>query len=234
MNTKNTLIILAFTLVTLWAVISGGYLSLGPYMFLAGLAAAIGISLWAAQSLETRDLLITTVLTTVVAFLDEWTHTSSGAFSYYDGLTPSPLTVFGWSLFILGILTVSKVIMSRVSLESMDSGFFRVLPLLFSVVCIAVSVWIQNYLSVFNWTMILLYILHTALSLIYTWDREFSWNLWVMITSIVFGGVMEVMGAIEGMWIYQKGLVPLFMVFTWALRTWTILTLCSILNVDPS
>jgi len=234
MNTKNTLIILAFTLATLLAVIIGGYLSLGPYMFLAGLAAAIGLSLWAAQSMDTRDLLILTVLTTVVAFLDEWTHTSSGAFNYYDGLTPSPLTVFGWSLFILGILTVSKIIMSRVNLESLDSGFLRMLPLLFSVVCIVVSVMAQDYLSVFNWTMILLYLLHTALSLIYTRDRVFSWNLWVMITSIVFGGVMEVMGAIEGMWIYQEGLVPIFMVFTWALRTWTILTICSIFNVDPS
>ncbi|MBC8224896.1 hypothetical protein H8E65_09920, partial [Candidatus Bathyarchaeota archaeon] len=81
----------------------GGYHTLMPFMFLTGLVLASVVSLWSSLYMETKSLVTLTVVTIALAVVDEYAHTSSGAFSYFDGMTPSPLTVFGWSLLVLGI-----------------------------------------------------------------------------------------------------------------------------------
>jgi len=233
MNTKNSLMILLVSLAILVAFLYGNYLSLSPYMFMLGLVAAIGVSLWASQEMSARDLILLILITTITALIDEWIHTSAEVFAYYDQLKPSPLTVFGWSLFILCIITVAKRINARFPLSMWDRPLFHIIPLGVSMISTILFAWQQGYADVFNPLMIFLYITHFALSLLYTRSRPFSWNLWIMITSMLFGGLMEYMGALEGMWIYSHGqLVPLFMFFTWAHRTWTILAISTMFNLE--
>jgi hypothetical protein len=215
------------------ALVLGGYLSLRPYVFILGLVATVVVSLWASQGLATGDLLVLFLVTLVTALLDEWVHTSAGVFSYYDQLKPSPLTVFGWSLFILSIVALAKVVSARVPLESLETPRFRSLPVIATAILLFLSAWQQGYLDVFGWTMVLLYTAHIAASILYTSRVPLTWSLWVMLTGMLLGGAMELIGSLEGTWSYRSG-EPLvfFMVFTWALRTWTILSISRVLGVD--
>ena len=81
--------------------------------------------------------------------------------------------------------------------------------------------------------MVILYTAHIAASILYTSRVPLTWSLWVMLTGMLLGGAMELIGSLEGTWSYRSG-EPLvfFIVFTWALRTWTILSISRVLGAD--
>jgi len=227
------LIIFGLLSATVIAFFWGGYHTLVPVLFILGLIAVSTICAWAALSMETRDLVVLTVVSLATAVIDEYAHTSAGAFTYFDGMTPSPLTVFGWGLFILGILTVARFLYSRIPLETLDSGVLRVVPALISVALLVAFAWIQGYFPVFTVLLILVYIVHGVASLYYSYLHPLGWNAWVMAASLAVGALMEFLGVMEGLWVYRFGEpLPLFMAFTWALRTWTILAVSSLFDVE--
>jgi len=211
----------------------GGYHTLVPVLFILGLIAVSTICAWAALSMETRDLVVLTVVSLATAVIDEYAHTSAGAFTYFDGMTPSPLTVFGWGLFILGILTLAQFLYEKIPLGAMDSGTLRSVPVLISMALLIACAWIQGYFPVFTMLLVLVYIAHGVASLYYSRLHPFGWNAWVMVVSLVVGVLMEFLGAMEGLWVYRFGEpLPLFMAFSWTLRTWTILAVSSLFDVD--
>ena len=85
----------------------------------------------------------------------------------------------------------------------------------------------------FNPLMIAIYILLFSASLHYSYSHRFGWSLWVVASSIVFSTLMEYLGGVEGLWVYQSGApMAAFIVFTWVLRVLTILEVSSLLGVD--
>lgn len=202
-------------------------------MFASGLVVVSAICLWASTNMETRSLIILSVVTIVTAFVDEYAHTSSGAFSYYDGMKPSPLTVFGWSLLVLGYLTIARFFHRRAPLESLEHRGLRILPVLISVFLLVDSVWIQGYLPFFGLALTSVYLLHVTASLYYSYVHPLGWNFWVMVTSLILSALMEGLGGIEGLWVYQnKEPMAFFIAFTWTLRTWTILGVSSLFGAE--
>ncbi|MFX0107867.1 MAG: hypothetical protein ACFE7R_06270, partial [Candidatus Hodarchaeota archaeon] len=179
----------------------------------------------------------------VIALIDEYAHTSSGVLIYFDLGIPSLLTVMGWSLFILLILTGTEILARTTFLRQIDkweakiqSGIMRkairALPALIAIVMIVVLAYLQLYIDLFSPLLIGVYIALAIGSLYYSHLKSIGWNLSILVVSVVVGLVMELLGGIEGMWWYYY-LEPMawFMMFTWALRTWTILTCCSFLRV---
>ena len=225
--------VVALALATAAALFYGGYLSLRPYVFIVGLVAAIGVSIWASQGLATRDLFVLFLVTLVTAFIDEWIHTTAGVLAYYDQLKPAPLTVFGWSLFILSIVTLAKVISDRVPLDSIENPRLRSLPVIAFTVILFLLAWQQGYLDVFGWAMVILYAAHFVAGVLYSSKVPLSWSLWVMLLGMLLGGAMEFIGSVAGTWSYRSGEhLVYFMVFTWALRTLTILAVSQALGAD--
>jgi hypothetical protein len=211
----------------------GGYHALRPFMFASGLVVVSAICLWASMNIETRSLIILSLVTIATAFVDEYAHTSSGAFSYFDGMEPSPLPVFGWSLLVLGILTIARFIHRRAPLESLEYRDLRILPVLISVFLLIDSAWIQSYLPFFDLTLVSIYMLLIAASLYYSYVHPLGWNFWVMVTSLVLSTLMEYLGGMEGLWAYQNNEpMAFFIAFTWTLRTWTILAVSSLLGAE--
>jgi hypothetical protein len=211
----------------------GGYHVLRPIMFVSGLVVVSVICLWASMNMETRSLIILSLVTIATAFVDEYAHTSFGAFSYYDGMKPSPLTVFGWSLLVLGILTIAQFIHRRVPLESLEYRELRTMPVLISVFLLIDSAWIQGYLPFFGLTLVSVYMLLVAASLLYSYTHPLGWNFWVMVTSLILSALMEYLGGIEGLWVYQNNEpMAFFIAFTWTLRMWTILAVSSLFGAE--
>ncbi|UCF69146.1 MAG: hypothetical protein JSV80_07645, partial [Acidobacteriota bacterium] len=148
-------------------------------------------------------------------------------------MKPSPLTVFGWGLFIPAILTVAQLLHKKFPMEKPGSNTPRTTPAIISIVLLIACAWKQGYIPVLSLTLAQVYALLGIASLHYTSRHPPGWNAWVMVTSLIISALMESIGAMEGMWTYHYNeLLPFFMVFTWALRTWTILAFSSLLGVE--
>ena len=204
-----------------------------PFMFLSGLILVSIICLWSSLYMETKSLVTLILVTTAIAAVDEYAHTSSGAFSYFDGMTPSPLTVFGWSLLVLGIIAIAQFMYQKVPLIGLDGSALRSLLVLIPVLLLIVSVWAQGYLRFFGSSLVFVYIFLSLASLYYSYLHRFGWSMWVVTSSLIIGAMMEYLGGIEGLWVYQSNEpMAIFIVFTWVLRILTILGVSSLLGVE--
>ncbi len=233
MNNKNLPIVFALICATIASFFWGGYHALTPLMFLSGLFFVSVICLWASSYMETRSLVTLSIVAMVLAAVDEYAHTSSGAFSYFDGMTPSPLAVFGWSLFTLGIIATAQFLYQRAPLAGIDGGASRSLLVLIPALLIIVCAWAQGYLRFFDLLLVSVYIFLFTASLYYSYLHQFGWCMWVVTSSMIFSAVMEYLGGIEGLWVYQLNEpMAFFIVFTWALRVMTILAVSSLLGVE--
>ena len=235
MNTKNLVIIFVMILANLISFFLGGYYTLLPIMFLVGLVGASILSAWTVIGMETKDLVPFIAMATLVATIDEYAHTSAGTLTYFDNAAPSPLTVFGWSLFMILILTITKLMMKIHLLDLQNKKTPRILPVLISLILISTMVVLQGYVSVFNWVLVLVYVMLGLASFYYSYEHPLNWNLSLMTSSLAFGFYMEFTGALEGLWTFRfMEPVSLFIVFSWPLRTWAVNAFCLLFNVDFS
>ena len=233
MKHSNALIMLALIAANMLAFFWGGYHTLTPILYASGLALASAVYIWAAMRMETRDLTVLTATSVALAFIDEYAHTTAETFTYFDRMKPSPLTVFGWGLFIPAILTIAQLLHEKLPLKTLGSGTPKTAPAIITIVLLIACAWTQGYLPVLSLTLAQVYALLGVASLYYTSRNPHGWNAWVMATSLIISTLMESIGAMEGMWTFRfNEPLPLFMVFTWALRTWTVLAASSLLGVD--
>jgi hypothetical protein len=233
MNTQNLFVVgWVFTgIVASFLILE--YYTLTPVMFLIGLGGAALVAGLKVLRMETRPLVIVVIVSIIIALADEFSHTTAGVLTYFDGGTPSFLTVLGWGLFIIVIVAVAEFLVGIPSVAKVERKELRVLPALLAIILIPILVIVTGYSIVFDLLLIATYVVLGVASLVYTQKHPFNWNLSIFIGSIFIGGVMEFIGGVEGLWSYYF-FEPLawFMVLTWALRTWTILAICSLFNVE--
>jgi hypothetical protein len=183
--------------------------------------------------METKTLVTLIIVTIALAVVDEYAHTSSGAFNYFDGLTPSPFSVFGWSLLVLGMISIAQLLYRRFPLASLDGSSLKSLLVLIPVFLLIVSVWAQGYFRFFDALLVFVYIFLVSASLYYTYLHRFGWSTWVVTSSLIISAMMEYLGGIEGLWVYHfNEPMAIFIIFTWTLRILTILGVCSLLSVE--
>ena len=233
MKISNVFVVLTLIAANVFAFFWGGYQALAPILYVSGFVLVSAICVWAVLRMETRDLIVLIAVTIFLAFIDEYSHTMADAFAYFDLMKPSPLTVFGWGPFILAILTVAQLLHERLPLESFIRGIPRTAPVASSIVLLIVCAWAQGYLPIFSLTLAQVYVLLCVASLYYANKHPLDWNVWMMVASLTISALMESIGAMEGMWSFRfSEPLPLFLVFTWTLRTWTILAFSSLLGVE--
>jgi len=230
MTIKSVLIVYILFAATLGAFFWGGYHSLKPTLFLVGLFLSSVVCIWGSMAFKPMNLAVLMSVTLLTAVIDEYAHTSAGVFTYFDGLRPSPLTVFGWSLFILGILTIATMLEKIIPTGMVNGGPWNATPALISIVLLVGSMSLQGYLGVIGLLLAVVYLSMGVASVYYARLHSLRWNVSVIVSSVAIGAVMEFMGAMEGMWSFHfMESIPLFMAFTWSLRTWTILSVSQIL-----
>lgn len=235
MKTTNLVIVYLLIVSIVTAFFFGGYHTLQPTLFLIGLAGVAIISTWRTREMDSKNLALIIILALIIAFIDEFAHTSSGLYTYFDHGIPSPLTVFGWGLFIIVIVTGAEFIKKLLSVTTTIPDRLRLLPFLLVVILIPILVVIQGYASLFSWWLILWYVIMGITSLYYVNKICIKWHIAIMVSSLVIGGSMEVIGALQGLWAFHfLEPLPLFMMLTWTLRTWTILSINFLLGVDFS
>jgi hypothetical protein len=231
MSFKSVGVVLFLILSTIVSYFFGGYDGLQPVLFVGGLVLTSIICVWTAFKIKFRDQIVLTVIILAIAFVDEYSHTSARIFTYYDGGTPSLLTVFGWGLFIQSMVSIARVLERRLVTWD-DGGWYRMFPVTVSILLLWVSLWYTGYLPVFSLGLLIIYLVFCAVGLWYSLRNSLAWNFSIMIVAIGFGALMEFIGVLEGMWTFRfSEAIPFFMALTWVFRLWMILALSSILGV---
>lgn len=234
MNLGSICIVIVLIAATGASFFWGGFETLLPIQFLVGLFFVSAVSLWAASSIGIRKLLTLVVCTLAMATLDEYLHVSTGVYVYFDRAIPSPISVFGTSLLMILILAIATRL-SKLHQWGRKKGLSRVLPALVLIVLQPVLVWVQGYLPILKWPVILLYVVMGVASLFYSFKRPLEWTFALMISGMVVGAAMESVGSLDGMWSFHfMELLPFFMITTWALRAFTVNASCLLLGVDFS
>ncbi len=185
---------------------------------------AIGVSLLVALRMKTRPLLTMIAVTAVVAFLVEKSLISIKVLTY-DGSSPFPYIVTGWTLMMISILGLSDL--SRKWL--VDLGMFkklnkwRIVPtVLASLVFAAFYIW-EGYFGISGPSLALMYLGMMALGLLYSSRCTIEWNTSLVIVSLVLGGYMELAGSLAGFWHYHQGeTLAIFITLAWILNAWAV------------
>jgi UDP-2,3-diacylglucosamine pyrophosphatase LpxH len=234
-NAKNLLIIAVLVVLNAVAFLWGQYHTLMPVIYIVGFVGITIISFWFGNQLETKDILVLAMASTVIAFFDEYAHCSAGTLSYFDGGVPSLLTVFGWSIFMISILAIAKVLTKNVSVEISGNKMLRTLPVIVTLILITAIVVVQDYLSIFNLSLGIVYFFLFATSLYYTYAHPLKWNIILMAISLILGVSMEYIGRLEGLWAFRfQDPISYLILFSWPLRIWAVTTLCCAFDVDFS
>lgn len=238
MNKKNLALFSALCVAMIFAFIAGGYLALMPLFFIAGLFVAGIAGAWVAVKTSTRFMALFLFFATLIAVLDEYAHTSAGTLAYFDHGIPSLLTVFGWGIFLSGILCIACLVMRLPAIACRTTfpekhRITRILPALISSSLVATMVMVQGYVSLFTAVLFFIYVVLVTGACYYTYHQPLVWNFVLFIVSILFGGVMELFGSWDGLWRYNfHEPVSLFILFSWPLRVWTVLGLCHLCGSD--
>lgn len=206
-----------------------------PIFYVAGFIAICIISAWTSNGWQTKDLAALALSATIISFADEYAHTSIGTLTYFDRAVPSPLTVLGWSLFMIFLVGASKFIANFQWLKIEDREKLRTSPVVVTFVLILAVVILQDFLRIFDWVIVLVYLLLFAASFYYTAHHSLKWNLLLMVMSLAFGFCMEYLGHLEGLWTFRfQNPISLLILFSWPLRLWAVNALCYIVGVDFS
>lgn len=227
------MVILVLILANIFAIFWGKYYTLTPILFYAGLAVICAISAWVSIEWQTKNLIVIAVSATLVSFIDEYAHTSVGTLTYFDGYVPSLLTVFGWSIFMIFLVGVTRFIFNVRWVQVENHKKLRTLPVVISLALIITSIIVQGYLNIFNWVIILVYLLLFAASFYYTSVHQLKLNLLMMVISLAFGLSMEYVGGMEDLWTFRfHDPVSFLILFTWPLRLYAVNAVCAVAGVD--
>jgi len=231
MGLKSFIIVLVLVSATVASFFLGGYYALVPVWFLAGFFCVSAVSLWATLRIKTRRLLTVVATTLAIATVDEYSHVSTAIYAYFDKGVPSPISVFGTSLLMIFILAIA----TRLSkfLPWKNKGLPGTLPTLVSIILLLAFAGVQGYLPILKWPVILLYVAMGAASIFYAYTHPLGWAVSLTVSGMAVGATMEFVGSLEGMWSFHfLEPLPLFMIFTWALRTLIVHASCFLLGVD--
>lgn len=133
------------------------------------------------------------------------------------------------------LVAASKFIANIRWLQLGDRDKLRTVPVVVTLVLILAVVILQGFLSIFDWVIVLVYLLLFAASFYYTAHHSLKWNLLLMVTSLVFGFCMEYIGGIQGLWTFRfQAPVSVLILFSWPLRVWAVNALCYIVGIDFS
>jgi len=232
MRLKSLVVVLVLTLATVAAFFLGGYYALVPIRFLAGLFCVSAACLCAGSRMRTRKLVTLTVTTIAIATIDEYLHVSTGVYAYFDGGVPSQISVFGWSLLMILILVISTRFSHLFPWKSKKERTATV-PVLVCAILLPAFAGMQGYLPILRLPVVLLYVAMVVASTFYAHMQPLRWTISLMISSMIVGGTMEFIGALDGMWSFHFAeSLPLFMIVVWAFRTWTVLASCILLDAD--
>ncbi len=233
MNTKNLAVVLVLVLISLVGFFLGKYHEKAGIFFIVNYLAVMAIATWAALGMKTRDTILLIVSSFIIGGIVEHTMTSERLWTYFGGWESLLFAVSGWSFLMILILAIAKHLSKFIRWNANDSDMLRILPVLVGIILMVLFMRLGGYFEVISWQVVLVYSAVAIASLCYSYKHSLGWNISLMISSLIIGGYMEVLGSLGGLWHFHfSEILPPFLVFAWTLNTWTVHALCLAFKVD--
>ncbi|MFX0084890.1 MAG: DUF362 domain-containing protein [Candidatus Hodarchaeota archaeon] len=201
---------------------------------------------------DPKPLLITLIISALIAEIDEAIFTFANFWNYLEGEPISLLfAVFGWPVFFTIIIGFSNWILKYINLPEyknrIGAKLLNLTPVLLLTIILGVFFVLEGFLDelfTLDTTRMALVAALIGLSilfaLIFGITHTFKQNLVLMVFAMIFGGAMEILGTLAGFWSYFTftqitpdlaiAIVPNFLIIFWAFRVYSILLVGRVLK----
>jgi hypothetical protein len=249
-NIFNLVIMILWSLGVVAAFIYGDYINIiqnHSNMVLFGFGVVIVISLIAVLVIdfEPSFIVLITLVSAILAFIDESIATSVNLWNYAGGTVLFPL--FGWPLIIFFIYSIAEFIqlVLQSPLEKFRGRFWNFLLIVILIIIFGLMLYLQpDYVSILrNNTLALVFIsLISVLGLTYLFAEHFRESVTLAVITALGAGALELIGNLSGMWTYSIFPVPggfslnyfltefpLFVIIYWVFRVAVVLLIVNIM-----
>ncbi|MDD5616817.1 MAG: DUF362 domain-containing protein [Candidatus Methanoperedens sp.] len=220
-------------LISLYGFVSGGFLWKSSIDFSLGFLVAIILGALFSMRMKTKHLVATILSSIGVAYLVERFAVMAGMWRYIDNAAPSLFALFAIPIFVILILGSSYFLQRAFAYVKLKGKKLSLVP--FALVLIAFIVFLQfeGYMSIISLNMSVIYAGFAVLGLLHNIRQPLEWNLSFAVVAVAFGGVMELLGSISGLWSYAFGEgMPVFLCLAWAINAWAACGISQIAGID--
>ncbi len=231
----NLIIVALLSLACIAGFIKDGYIWRSNLAFDFSFLAAIIIAVIASLRMKTRDLCGLLLSSALVSAVVEHTNTSAGLLTYTGSAGLSIYIITGWMIFMAVILQFTDLLAKWLKplgifarLQSWNN-----LPFALSVILFATFMTWEGYWAIAGRNVVIMYTLMAALGLFYSRKHSIEWNSSLLVTSIVVGGAMELLGSLAGFWVYHfHEPLSISIVLSWAMNAWAVHGLTYLMGID--
>ncbi len=209
-----------------------GYLAISSLYFMLGLVFAIIFTALFATRMKTKDLIVLSIISIIIAYLMEHLASLAGMWQY-NGPPQLLFPTFSIPIFVIPIIGFTHFL-SRVFVYVELSGKrFRNVPFVMVLVAFAVFFYLEGYLALATVPVLAMYAAFVMLGLFYNNGQVLEYNLALAIVAAGLGGTMELVGISSGLWSFAFGeVMPVFIIPAWAMNMGAIYGITRIFGIN--
>ena len=208
-------------LLSIYGFVSGGYIWKSSIEFSLGFLFAIIFGGLFSMRIKTKHMVAAILSSIVVAYLVERFAVTAGMWRYYDNAAPPLFALFSIPIFVIFIIGMSYFLQRAFAYIKLNGKKFRYVPFALVLAGFITFLYFEGYLLIISFYMSIIYAVFAVLGLFHNIRAPLEWNLSFAVVAVTFGGIMELLGAMSGLWSYAFGEgMPVFLSLAWAINAW--------------
>jgi hypothetical protein len=209
-------------LLSLFGFVAGGYLWKATIEFSLGYLFAMIFGGLFVMRMKTKHMVAAILSSIAVAYLVERFAVTAGMWRYYDNAAPPLFALFAIPIFVITIIGISYFLQRAFAYVKLNGRKFRYVPYVLVLTGFVAFLYFEGYLGIISLYMSVIYVVFAVLGLSYNIRSPLEWNLSFAVVAVTFGGIMELLGSMSGLWSYAFGEgMPVFLSLAWAINAWT-------------
>lgn len=220
-------------LLSLYGFVSGGYLWKSSIEFSLGFLLAIILGAMFCIRMKTKHLTAAILSSIAVSYLVERFAVTAGMWHYLDNAAPPLFALFSTPIFVILILGSSYFLQRAFAYVKLKGKKLRFVPFALVLIAFIVFLRFEGYMSIISLNMSVIYTGFAILGLLHNISQPLEWNLSFAVVAVTFGGVIELLGSISGLWSYAFGEgMPVFLCLACAINAWAACGISQVAGID--
>lgn len=230
----NLALFSVLALLSLFGFVKGGYPAKASLEFILGFAFALVFAGWFSSRMKTRHFVTVSLSSILVAYLVERYAVLAGMWSYLEGAAPPLFALFSIPVFVLAVIGFSHFLKRAFAYVNLSGKRFRIVPFALILLALVAFLQFEGYLAIATREILTIYAAFAVLGLFFNSKQSLDWNLAFVVVAVALGGIMELLGALSGLWWYKFGeTLPVFISLAWALNAWAACGIAQVLGINP-
>lgn len=256
---NNTYLLAFMAVLSLALFVLDGYVGLLTAFLVLNFAGFLVLAWVLGIWMETNPYFVMLGTSAIMGFVLESITSSGGMWTYANGLMPPLSAVPTWAVLMTSILVLTSAVAPYLEwlevFKRLRNGIWvlpgwlcRTAPFLLASAGFTILLFWEGYinqaLTSFTWNafvwqgpqgmwVVYLYAAMWLVGFYYALSRTMEWNAALMVSGIVFGGWIELIGWQADMWFYlHNGTLPLFLCIAWALNAFAVQGLAYLIGFD--